>query len=636
MTRLPIRHLTLYKHGVGFFERGGRFSGNELSLTFRVEEMNDVLKSLTIIDHGDGQVLGVDYATPQSREERLQGNSIRLGDSRSLRDLIAGLRGRDVALQLDQGDELSGTLVGIDELPERQPVNDSLVSILVAGGNAVEAVSLGRITGITIRDEEAARDLRFFLETALSQEAFRRVNVRLAGDVHDLSVAYVAPAPTWRVSYRLVAEDDEVLLLGWGIFDNRLEEDLEEISLTLVAGMPISFIYDLYTPFTPERPEIGEEGRVAAGPVEFEGASYEKELRLAAPSPMEAAAAPEGMERRALSRATLRDAAQMSAVGEDLGELFEYKIGTPVSVGRGQSAMVPIVATDLSCRRELIYNGRKMEAHPVATLRLTNSTGLTLERGPVTVLDGGMYVGEALLPFTAQEEEFVVPYAVELNVQIQERNGQRRAVHALHIRGAYLVIEEWDIRRRSYQINNHSPKDVRLLVEHPRTSDFELFESGEPAEHTAEQWRFAVDVAAGGEYELVVQTRRLLSRREQLQRQSYAQLQRYLRGKLLDRETYQAVAELLRLWEQVDDARGRLSELENERDKVYRQQQQIQGNMQALSAAGPEGKLRTQYVRQLEESEERLRNLADEEEKQQARITELEEEIARRLQALQA
>ena len=64
----------------------------------------------------------------------------------------------------------------------------------------------------------------------------------------------------------------KALLLGWGIFDNRLEEDLKDISLSLVAGMPISFVYDLYTPFTPKRPEIKEEGRVAAAPVAFEAA----------------------------------------------------------------------------------------------------------------------------------------------------------------------------------------------------------------------------------------------------------------------------------------------------------------------------------------------------------------------------
>ncbi len=256
MTTLPITHVTLYKHGVGFFERRANVSGEAVELTFRVEEMNDVLKSLTAMDQGGGQVLSINYATPQSREERLAGSSVHLGDTRSLQDLLISLRGRPVRLLLDQAETVEGRLVGIDEMPQRQPLDTTLVSILVAGGERVETMALGRLRGVEILDETAAGDLRFFLDTALTQEDYRRVVVHLTPGDHDLAVTYVAPAPTWRVSYRLVAEEvpeeaggkahrGQALLLGWGIVDNRLEEDLEGISLSLVAGMPISFRYDL-------------------------------------------------------------------------------------------------------------------------------------------------------------------------------------------------------------------------------------------------------------------------------------------------------------------------------------------------------------------------------------------------------
>ena len=269
MTLLPITHMTLYKHGVGFFERRVSLAGTEVSLTFRVEEMNDILKSLTAIDWGGGQVLGVEYATPQTREERLAGCSINLSDDRSLQDLLTGLRGRRVRLLLDQAESLAGSLIGLDDAPEEEPLATALVSLLLDGANQVQAMPLGRVQGVEILDERGAADLRFFLQTSLTQEAYRAVTVRLTPGEHDLSVSYIAPAPTWRVSYRLVVEDKDeqsaesetiatkkALLLGWGIFDNRLEEDLKEISLSLVAGMPISFVYDLYTPFTPKRPEI--------------------------------------------------------------------------------------------------------------------------------------------------------------------------------------------------------------------------------------------------------------------------------------------------------------------------------------------------------------------------------------------
>ncbi len=637
MTTLPITHLTLYKHGVGYFQRRGQFDGEQVALTFRSDDMNDVLKSLTAIDTGEGKVLGVDYATPQSREERLAGNSIRLDDRRSLRDLLIGLRGRAVRLHLDQEEQVEGVLVGIDELSERQEIGDTPVSLLLEGTEEVRKLPLGRLQGVVLRDEQAAADLRFFLETALGQEDSRRVSIRLTPGAHDLRVSYLAPAPTWRVSYRLIADEEagKALLLGWGIFDNRLEEDLENVSLSLVAGMPISFVYNLYEPRTPQRPEVEDEERVAPGPVEFAAAmsppmAYSAALEAAPAAPM----AKRSM--RVMSREDYRGAAQVEVSAESLGELFQYNISAPVSVGRGQSAMAPIVATDLSYRKELLYNGLTLPSHPVASLRLQNESGLTLERGPVTVVDNGQYVGEAIVPFTAPDGEFVTPYAVELNVRVQERSGSSSALHSVYIREALLVIEQWDIRWREYQVNNNGAEELTILVEHPRQPKYELYDSPQPAERTAEHLRFSVTIPARGEQTLRVQERTLISRHESLERQSYEQLQRYLRRGLIDRATHDALAAILRLIEGKQRAEQRLQQIESERQKTYQAQQQIHGNMAALSATGKEGELRARYVGKLESTEAQLAALQREEAQQQAEIKRLEQELEQRISALKA
>ncbi|MBP6471671.1 MAG: hypothetical protein KBE23_22035 [Chloroflexi bacterium] len=643
MTTLPITRMILYKHGVGFFERRAQVEGDEVSLSFRVEEMNDILKSLTAVDWGDGQVLGVDYATPQSREERLAGCSIRLGDARSLRDLLIGLRGRRVELHLDQGETAVGLLLGLDELPDRQPVGDSLVSLLQDQSSQVQTVALSRVQSVTIHDERGAADLRFFLQVAQTQEDYREVIIRLTAGAHDLSVSYIAPAPTWRVSYRLVADPDAdggpiALLLGWGIFDNRLEEELEDITLSLVAGMPISFVYDLYTPFTPERPFIEEEARTAAGPVDFLGATTGMGVPLPPAAPMPVAmAAMDDLRARApqaakMSRRDLQEATAVQTSGESLGELFQYHINTPVSVGRGQSAMVPIVAANLPYRKDLLYNGAKLAAHPVASLRLDNKTSLTLERGPVTVLEGGDYVGEAVLPFTADEAEFIIPYAVELGARVREQSGAATEIYGLSLQGAYLVFEEWDIRWREYQINNTTNRPLTILVEHPRQASYDLFDTPEPAEQTEDTYRFAVDVPARRETTLRVNTRYLRRRQEQIERQSYVNLQRFLRQGLIDRATHDLIATILGLLEKIGDHQKRLEAIKQERQKIYEAQKQIQGNMQALSNTGKEGQMRAQYVDRLEETEQNLQVLAQEEGQLVAEIKRLEKEIERRLQ----
>lgn len=646
MSKLPITHVTLYKHGVGFFERRAQLVGERVELSFRVEEMNDVLKSLTVIDWGDGQVLGISYTTPQTREEQLAGCSVQLGDDRSLRDLLVSLRGRRVRLSLDQGEEAIGVLLGLDEAAERQPMATSLVSLLLDDTARVQVVALGRVQGIEILDERGAQDLRFFLQTALTQEEHRQVTIHLSPGEHALAVSYIAPAPTWRVSYRLVAEEDDngpvALLQGWGIFDNRLEEDLEGISLSLVAGMPISFIYDLYTPFMPQRPVVEEEARVAAAPVGFaeaapvrgEGAeetAVEAELmeaRMAAPVTL--AAAP--LARKAISREALDRAALVTAKGESLGELFQYVIGTPVTVGRGQSAMVPIVTANLRYRKELLYNGNKLPMHPVATLRLKNETGLTLERGPVTVIEGSEYVGEAVLPFTPEGGEIAVPYAVELGVKAREESGSYREIHTLAVQGAYLHFAEWDIRWHEYQFHNSLKKDTTVLVEHPYSIEYELWDTPQPKERTDEYLRFEVTVPARAEARLRVQERRLISRYEEIRQQSYGVLKGYLDRGLLDDASYDRVMGLLKLWEKVAAKEKRLAEIEAERQKIYKAQQQIQGNMGALSTTGKEGALRARYVEELEASENQLKALAQQETDLRSEIERLKGEIAAKLE----
>lgn len=616
MTTLPIIHMTLYKHGVGYYVRRGPLEGESLKLTFRREEMDDLLKSLTVLDHGGGQVHGIDYDTPQSQAEKLTGCSIILDDQRSLRDLLVALRGRAVALAVSDGSRVEGLLLGLDEAEEK-PHKQSLVSVLRAGTEQVSVVAISRIEGVEIQDATAAGDLRFFLQTALGQETHRSITIRLSPGEHDLEVSYIAPAPTWRVSYRLVVEAPEgeavkALLQGWGIFDNRLEEDLAEISLSLTAGMPISFVYDLYTPHTPERPVVQDENRVAAGPVMFEAALAEA-MPVGAP-PALAAPAPLARTSRSASRAFDVDAMSKSvesvAAGQAMGELFQYNVSVPVSVGRGQSAMVPIVSSRLAPKKELIYNGRKQPTHPIATLRFDNTTGLTLERGPVTVLESGEYVGEAVLPFTTDQAEAVVAYAVELGVHIKEELQSRTELHSLTVKEGYLLQQLYDIRQIEYTLDNRTPQAKTILIEQPIITGYTNFDTPEPEETTSETQRYRVEVAARRTLKFSVRTRRLRSQRETLQNQNYQGLKRYLDGKFLDKKTYDALTALLDVWGEIAKLEQKIKDQEQERAKLYKAQEQIQKSMSALAKEGEEGRLRGRYVKQLEQSENQLTGIS--------------------------
>src|SRR5262249_27428133 len=52
---LPIRRVVLYSNGVAFFERRGAVNGNaEINLPFKQSQVDDVLKSMVVLDLGKG------------------------------------------------------------------------------------------------------------------------------------------------------------------------------------------------------------------------------------------------------------------------------------------------------------------------------------------------------------------------------------------------------------------------------------------------------------------------------------------------------------------------------------------------------------------------------------------------------
>jgi len=70
--RLPVARVILYKNGVGYFEHAGKVRGNQdMNIDFTTAQLNDVLKSLTVLDLGKGRITGVSYNSTAPLERRL-------------------------------------------------------------------------------------------------------------------------------------------------------------------------------------------------------------------------------------------------------------------------------------------------------------------------------------------------------------------------------------------------------------------------------------------------------------------------------------------------------------------------------------------------------------------------------------
>jgi hypothetical protein len=664
--------MVLYKHGVGFIERAKKFKGKDpLKLSFKKNNMDDILKSLCIFDMGEGKVTGVSYETAEDVSRLLADKAITVPDREALVGLMRQLKGYKVRIDAPDG-ELEGTVVGTEEKKKvtdagNLTTDEDFVVMKDADGK-MKAVDIEKIAHFQIIDNEAKEDLDFYLEAVTSE---RKKNVKsltifLDGEDHDVSVSYIMSMPSWRVSYRLAFGEKETVLQGWGIIDNRLDEDLKDIGLSLVAGKPISFIYDIYTPRIVPRPIVREEVRTVSAPVELEGglealddmemlaaeakcADYDSGGEMYEASLSKAVAAPKSEMRRMASRAAYGGApapppaskpdfsrsAEVQTKTVEMGEFFKYDIETAVTVKRGQSAMVPILQCPITCAKEHVYNPQKMPRNPVITMRVKNNTGAVLERGPILVLDEGTYVGEAILPYTTVESENHIAYAVDLGVTVKEEYKSGSELKVISIANRYFQKEYLEWKECEYEVQNKKKDGIELVIEHPK-SDYKIDEkvTQKATEETESyyRWKFNMKPKSSSKFKVREVITRYYS--ETIRNLSLTTIKSYLDNNYISKRDYGDVKDIIDLQQEINRLNNENSRLENERNQIYNEQSRLRSNLESLGNSTREEKLRVTYVDKLDAQEKRLEAIERELKDNRGRIEKLDKGIENKLKSL--
>src|SRR5262252_2337253 len=71
-TQLPINHVVLFSSGVGYFQREGEVQGNaRIDLSFPIQDINDLIKSMVLQDAGGGHVSAISYDSQAPLEKTL-------------------------------------------------------------------------------------------------------------------------------------------------------------------------------------------------------------------------------------------------------------------------------------------------------------------------------------------------------------------------------------------------------------------------------------------------------------------------------------------------------------------------------------------------------------------------------------
>jgi len=637
---LPVRKVILYKHGIGYFERGGEIpAGQSARIDFKSSEMNDVLKSLTINDLTGNSVSGVRYDSSMPLASKLAEFPFKLGERSPLTDFFDQIKGARIELKMGQG-TVSGQILGarVAQSRDRAQTSTDVLSLLTSDGNIVTH-DLGAASSIRITDPELQLQLSEYLRSLNASRSREQKSVYIdsAKDAaRKLSVAYTIPMPIWKSSYRLVLDAGTAkkpILEGWAIIDNTTSEDWTKVDLSVISGRPVSFVSKLYEPKFLQR-EVAEleEDKPLAPKVYYNsapapappgiGGAMRRNMALADAAPMQ--------EMQAMASTS---SVQVNTATREAGELFEYRFSQPVTVKRNESAMLPFVQQEINARKLLIYTENSSSQNPLNSAELTNSTGKTLDGGPLSVYDGGVYAGEALVNTFKPGDKRLLSYASDLGTRIiEDANEAPSVLRTIKASGGVVTQSFTSEVTKTYKITNVDKKVKTLILEHSIRYDHKLV-GLKPIEQTPTHYRFEVKLTGEPTQTFIVKEERSYFDQVQISNAAEETMVIWLGYPRLSPEARQTIKAIADLRRQVAESNNQIKALNQQVTESTNDQERVRRNLSSLNSVAGQQERVQRYATDLANLDGKVVTLRDQIAAETKKRDGLNQQLDQRIQA---
>lgn len=621
---LLLKRVMLSTGGVGYVEYAASADGPAtLGLDVPLEQVDDILKSVVVFD-SQGGVGGIELPGRDSAHAAFSDVPFGPDALKSPADYLNALQG--VAVSVIGPRPMTGRIVRAEHVREAAPpparpdatvertrvtllADDGLKQFILEDAEAVQVDDPGLRDRITQALESVRRE---------SGRDMRHITLHSVGTgQREIRVGYVATAPLWKVSYRLVlpmAGADRARLQGWAVLENQSGTDWNGVQLALQYGNPVTFRQAIYRSYYVQRPEVPVEvlGRLLPN-VDTRATS------LPAPSPERSA--PAGMAAMksmvapapAAAPAPPPETADMAAPAEQTQavegtEETVFVLANPVDLAAGHTASVPILDRDVPAERIGLVAFDK--PHPLAAVRVTNDGTSSLPAGVLTLYDptgAAAFAGDARLGGLPAGESRLLSFAEDLRTAVTWHSEEGVIIASLTAAKGIVTIAER--HRWTGRIALAAPAgDARhLLIEIPKSLGETLVQDGTPGpvEETVSAWRLAVSLAAGETRTLTVHVDQVTSEQTALIDDDSV-VMRLLGEQGLTDAAKASLRHLADLRAEEASHRAEHDGLRAEIGTVEHDEDRIRSNIAAVPANDT---LHGKLVRQLEAAEDRLATL---------------------------
>jgi hypothetical protein len=639
---VPVKEVVLFSSGVGYFEHAGKVNGNGSTvLRFKTDQINDILKSLLLEDLDGGKVGTVTYPSQAPLAKTLKSFEVDITSNPPLPELLNQLRGARLSVSTNKG-PIEGTILGVEK--KQKQVNDKqaidVYVLNLRSGRTIRPVPLDDVQSIEMDDAK----LNAELDAALAAVAQARDMDKKPVEIHfngrgerRVRFGYVVETPVWKTSYRLVLEKKKPAangmpqagggkLQGWAIVENQTDNDWKDVQLSLVSGRPISFIEDLYHSLYIPRPFVQPQLYASLMPQTYQNGITKEDMdRLKQQAAENNANQQQMAQNRPAGGASIGGVSNTlfaggqsvglgapidptlsvvsAASASGLGELFQYTVGN-VSIGRQQSAMIPIITDELDATKVSIYNQNVLADHPLNGVRFKNTTGKHLLQGPVTVIEGGSYAGDAQIDDVPPGQRRLLSYGIDLKVLVERTDEPvANTIQSARLNKGVLEVAWKDVTQVEYLIKNRGETDKAMVVEYPREGGWKLDEPAAADETTPSLYRFDRPVAAGKLIKLPVRLETTREERIELLPLDPAKLELYVKLDHVPPKVHDALAQVLDAKQAMASTDRQIAETSKQVADVTAEQARIRENMKAVA---PSTDYYNRLVKKLDEQETQI------------------------------
>jgi hypothetical protein len=499
---LPVKRVVLSSSGMAKIDREGAVDGNaEISLPVALDQVDDILKSLTIFD-SKGKIDSVRLAGKEPLAQAFRLLPFGAADLDSPEALLAALRGAEVSVAGPR--VIRGRIVNVTPISEK--IGEAGVitrhRLTILGSDGLQSVTIEDAQQITFADPAMQAKLDRALSASLESRAKdeRSVTVSLTGQgSRNVALSYVVPAPIWKTAYRLMLPKDgaKALLQGWAVLENMTGSDWDKIDLSIVSGNPATFHQPLYESYYVKRPDMPVQvyGRVTPRADEGElDAAKATSRGMFAPVPAMPAPPLQNIVVTAERKAAMGAQAAESA---ETGAQIAFRFPQPVSVAAGQSLTAPFIGREFPVERVWLYQPDANPIHPLTAIRIANDGDAGLPAGILTVFEGDHqdYAGDAAMPNLPRSDSRIVSYALDQKTLIERREDSDRLLASLTAERGVIHVVRRVIADTTYTIKAPADDSRTIILEQPKRPDFEP-DDAKNLEVTPTHYRLKTMVAA--------------------------------------------------------------------------------------------------------------------------------------------